>query len=453
MKKGGVDIALLLLTVIFLVPSTFHFEPPAIPIGEFYVTIVELCIGALLVRWAAVALLRPGRGPRTPFTLPVTILLGIIAVSIASGIPRYGATRTLGDARQYLPLALYFWAMRRLANVDRLEAVRHRMFAVLAIVGLYVVVIFLFFRGQLAAYAATKGARVIEDRVVFDNTLFILFLYAGYILNRLIVAREMQPLLMGLLVVNVVMLVVMQVRTYWIAFFVIAAVIAWSERRTLLHPRMALKAALGVPLILAGVLALKLVDNAAWGNVGTSISERVTSLIQFRETFLEANVKTTTEVETLGTRRETARAVLNDYILPNPVFGIGLGGELPMVNSLGSTVMMKYQIDNGFLTILAKFGLVGFLLYGLVVLQVARRLVRVLRSSVATEEERMLARSLLAGVAAVLIASGFSSVFVRQQPSIVAFLLLLAETTVLTRSVRARKAAWVAARAAPAGGA
>jgi hypothetical protein len=440
MSRGGGKWALLLLMLIFLVPSTFQFEPPAIPIGDFYVTVVEVCIGGLVLIWVATSLMR--RPPsRAPFTGGIVALLVVLAISVAAGVRQYGPVKALGDARQYVALCLYFWAIRDLSTGERLANVREWLVGVLGIVAAYVVAVFAFFRGELAGYAALRGAStVMEDRVFFDNTLFLLLVYAGYLLNKALVSRQRRYWYLGVLASNAAMLLVMQVRTYWVAFAIVVLAVCWAERRSLVRARVIAPMAFMLLLLVAGGIAASLVDEDVWGGAGTSIAERVTSLVHFRETFFENSVKTTTEVETLSTRRATAEVVWREYVIPNIVFGVAMGGELPMVNAYGSVEVMKYQIDNGYLTILAKFGMVGLGVAGFVIWQVMQCLRRVLRSVMATEEERMLARSMLSGIVAVLVASGFSSVFVRQQPSLVAFTLVLAETVVLVRNVRVRKA-------------
>jgi hypothetical protein len=379
---------------------------------------------------------------RMPFTRPMIACLALVTLELLIGVLRYGAGKALGDFRQHLPMFLFFWALRSLTVEGRLQVIRERLFHVMLIVALYVIATFLFFRPALNAYAAANGLKVLEERVVFDNTLFLLFMYAGYLLHTLVATRWRSLFVALLLATNVAMLIVMQFRTYWGAFLVIPILVGWSRRRELLRRRTLVGATLAVALILGVAVAATVagVGRQAWGGVATSLSERAESLVRLGETFRLESGRTETEVETLGGRYQTAKVAIDDYFLPNPILGIGLGGELPMVSPRGGIVMMKYNIDNGFLSILAKFGLVGFVLYGVVLLRTARSLRRVTRSSFATDDERMLAHSMLVGILAMLIASGFSAAFVRPQTSVVAFLILLAETAVLTRNVNERKA-------------
>jgi len=75
----------------------------------------------------------------------------------------------------------------------------------------------------------------------------------------------------------------------------------------------------------------------------------------------------------------------------------------------------------------------------LILWQVLRSLSGILKSAVALPEEKLLARSFLFGLSAMLVASGFSSIFVRQQPILVGFLFMLAEIAVLQRVLKGRQ--------------
>ena len=309
-------------------------------------------------------------------------------------------------------------------------------------VGAYVVVVFAFFRPALEAHAVINGmgTNVMEHRVFFDNTVFLLLLYGGYALNRLLVARKDRVLAGAALAAGALMLLVMQVRSFWGAFGIVVVLFVWSNRRALLRPPTVLAATLLIPAILGVVLATSAAGFEAgpWAGVKTSVADRFDSLVHFREVFVERSSKASTDLETLGTRVESARVVLDEFVLPNPLLGAGLGSELPLVNEAGQLVSTGFAMDNGYLLVLAKVGVVGFLLYGLVLLKVLHVLRRVLRSSSATDEERALAHSLFSGIVAALVVSGFSSVLVRQQTSIIAFLFILAEAAALRRSTQRR---------------
>lgn len=444
MSKGGMWLALSLLTVIFALPATFQFTPPSIAIEDFHITYVEICILVLLA-WSVFGAVSARRWvvTRSPFDGPMLILLATLVVSLVLGVSRYGATKALGDARQYLPLGLYFWCTRTLARPDQLEAVRRRLLLVLAFVASYVLIAFAFFRAALNSYAEANGANValMEDRVFFGNTLLVLFFYGGYLLDGAIGVKRSRLLVLAVLMANIAMLLVMQVRTFWIAFAVVIVMTVWAQRGMLLRQQTVAKALLWAPLCAALVVTACVVDIGAesWSNAKTSISERVGSLLDFKETFVDRTATTKTDVETLGTRWRTAQVVIDEYILPNPIFGIALGGELPLVDGTGTVVSAGYMMDNGYLTILAKFGLVGCALYGWVLFRLVRCLRRVARAREASDEERRLARSLVTGIVASLIASTCSSVPVREQTAIIAFLLVLAETTVLRTGIHARR--------------
>jgi hypothetical protein len=434
------DLEVLLLCTVFTVPSSFQITSPAIAIGDFYITAVEVCVAALGARWACGALVRRN-ATRVDhsFRWPMSAVLIVFAVSAILGLVRHGPVMALGDARQFLPLGLYFAAMRSAARPEQLAAIRNALFGVLLVVAVYVLIAFIFFRSALTVYSL-DGTRVLDDRVLFDNTLFLFLLYGGYLLSHAICSQRRRFFFTLVVAANLLMLLVMQVRTYWVAAGLVLASAAWSQRHRLLRPRIVALSALVLPALVAALLASTLMetDDEEWGSVKTSMTERAQSLLNFRETFIDKSAKTTNDVETLGTRWETAKAVTTDYILPNPLLGVGFGTELPMVNGAGATVWSSFHIDNGYLTILAKCGIIGFVLCGAVLLRVVAGLRRVVRSRIATPHERMLARSFLGGIVAALLASVFSSILVRQQASIIAFLLLIAESIALSRSVRFR---------------
>jgi hypothetical protein len=50
MSRRAPDFTLVILSTLFLLPSTFQLRAPAVPVGDFYLTFVELCIFALLLQ-------------------------------------------------------------------------------------------------------------------------------------------------------------------------------------------------------------------------------------------------------------------------------------------------------------------------------------------------------------------------------------------------------------------
>lgn len=432
-RLGAFDATLLLL--IFLLPSSFQLTPPAIPIGDFYITVVEISIFALLFRWLLALLVNGGRAYRSSLGFLMTVLLAYLGFCLFLGASRFGFGKALADFRSYLPLLLYFWAIRFYGLCDDLSSVRNKIFDVMAIVAIYVLIAFLFFRG----YLDTSGR--MSERVFFDNTLFLVMIYGGYLLSTAVEEKRRQFFVYFVLILNFLMLLVMQVRSYWVAFaFVVAATMFMNARKYFRSRFIFTAIFLSATIAVASILLLNIVpvESLGLGGFVNSLSDRMGSIVNIEETLSGRIIDTTTDVETIGTRVMTAKTVWEDYFLQYPVFGLGFGGEIPIVSPLGGIVMMKYQIDNGYLTVLAKIGVVGALLCGFIILKLWRNLYFVVSSPLTEMNDRLLARSFLIGIVAILISSVTSSVFIRQQPALLALIFMLAETEAMRRKLQAK---------------
>lgn len=428
-----INIQTTLLLLVFLLPSSFQLTPPAISLGAFHVTLVEIFLFLLLFHWIF-DVLTTQKWVVSPLDRLFFLLLAYICFSLVYGSVRHGTFMALADFRQFLPLFLYFWATRYFGNSNDLTIVRRRIFIVMFCVAIYVLVVFLFFRGALAADIR------MANRVFFDNTLLLLMIYSGYLLSQAIRAKA-GGYAFALLGLNALMLLVMQVRTYWLAFAFTLGAEAVRYRFAFLRSRVFLLAVyLSITLVSTCALMLEVVPvSHSMEGVITSISDRVNSVLNLWETLFEFNKATGSSEETIGTRAVTAQVIWDDYVMKNPIFGTGLGGELPLLSPFGAIVLMKFQIDNGYLTILAKFGFIGFGLYGLIIWSLCRSLLRIIKSPFASLDEKLLARSFLFGIIAMMIASIFSSIFIRQQPILLGFLILLAEIAVMQRNIQIRK--------------
>lgn len=433
-RNNTMDIFLLL--IIIALPSSFQLTPPSIPIGDFYVTLVELCIFIFLCHWLC-DLLVSGKGYRSLLDGWFLLLVSYLCLSCLLGVSRYGAIKAFGDFRQFLPLFLYFGAMRFFSHDLKIARVRWRIFDVMIIVAIYVLLVFLLFRDSLAIEER------MAERVFFDNTMLPLMIYSGYLFSCSFLERARNTYIFSLLGLNTMMLLIMQVRTYWVAFAVIIGSTLLTQYKSIFRTRIVVK--IFFIVVTTGLAAILLVNIVPTGTNGfegvlTSIIGRVESLINLEETIYGWNSQgSSSDIETIGSRMVTAQVVWNDYIKEMPLFGTGFGGELPMVSRLGGVVLMKYSIDNGYLTILAKFGVIGFTLYGLIIWRISLYLFRITRSHFAINDEKMLAYSFLVGIFVMLIASFSTSNFIRQPPSLVAFIFMIAETEVMMRNVEARR--------------
>ena len=166
--------------------------------------------------------------------------------------------------------------------------------------------------------------------------------------------------------------------------------------------------------------------------IQSSVVDRLVSFTELGKVG-QRDGKKTASIGTLETRLETAKRVTKDHIIPNLFLGSGFGSQIPMVDSRGNIFKWKFQVDNAYLTILAKFGLLGFLVYFLFTLKIIRCLLKIIRSPDITDEDAMLAKSFLYMMIAIVMGSLTSSIFIRQQPLIVGFLIMLCETERLAR--------------------
>lgn len=430
-RMNRLETALLLL--IFALPSSFQLKPPAVPVGDFYITVVELCIFIFLGHWIC-DLLVSGKGYKSSLDGYFVLFLSYLCLSLYIGVASFGVGKAFGDFRQYLALFLYFWALRFLGLQLDLSRIRQRIFQVMIVVSGYILLAFLFFRGKLAT------SEIMAERVFFDNTLLLVMCYSGYLVGKWL-GSQRQKLALAVLVASGLMLLVMQVRSYWVAYAFILAASALRHRKAIVRSGVMVKVAYcTVALFFSGMLLLSVAPTERMSGVLTSVGGRVASLVHLEETlFGWQSQGASSDTETIGTRMMTAQTVWNDYVLKSPLFGTGCGGELPMVSRLGGVGLMKFSIDNGYLTVLAKFGAIGFLIYGAIIWRLCLILYRNYRSSFATEEEKLLAYSFLVGIVGMLVASFFSSIFIRQQPSLIGFLFVVAETEVMRRNIRARQ--------------
>lgn len=428
------DMDIALIVAIFLIPSTFQLPPPAVSLGTFSITVVEILIIVFYLKWVATTLIRR-KTPRfrSVFDRPFLALLFFIFVHLVFDISRNGMIKALGDFRQYLPLFMYHPFMDSFRSA-RLARARTPLFVTLSVVALYIIFLFAAFRDALVGYAASHDMITLDERVFFDNTIFLLFMYQGYIIWKMFIEAGSKAgnwRWLALLLANVVMLAVMQVRTQWVIFVGIFVACGWGSLRKIFRsPVFVSGTFLSVLLVACLFLASSLFEirTDSVDSITTSVSERFYSLVHLPSTLAGNGEQTKTDVETVSGRLATATVVVSEYIMPNLLFGVGLGGEIPMVNKLGTIVSMKYQIDNGFLTIIAKYGIPGFLLYFGIFVLLGRSLVQIIGSRLATETEKQLAKGFLAALLCMLVGSLFSSIFIREQPSLIAFLLMLAET-------------------------
>lgn len=422
-----------LIFLLLLIPSTYQLPQIAVPISSFYITAFEILTIALFVMWVfSFLFLSSSLRKKTLFGPYVFVLLVLYSLYILVGLFNLDATHVLGDFRQYMPLVLYFPLINYYNKGERIASLRKAVFAILIIVPLYVIIGFVFFNNFLLAHALKDAAAMIGDRIFFDNNLFVFFAYLGYMLviafnpgNSL----SKRVLFAWIISLNSMMLVIMQFRTFWAMLVMVFALSFFSMRSFFGKFKYAFTITASLLFFLSSVYLVSLVADykpAFINKIENSIYDRVGSFADLGQVG-HLTAKRSASLGTVDTRIVTAKAVLKDYIAPNWLFGVGFGGQLPMVNVYGEVYTMKYQIDNGYLTIIAKFGLFGFLIYLLFSVKIVRSIFTIMRSNAVESDDRLIAESFLYAIIAMVFGSMFSSDFIREQVCILGFLIMLCE--------------------------
>ena len=410
--------------------------PIAVPLESFYITAVELCIVAILLVFVVDALFRHKRVSNSGlFKNNVIVLLLLYAGHIVYGITVNGIVPTLGDFRQYIPLVLYFPIVSIGLSEHNVNSFRLKSFFVLAVVAVYVLISFMYFQNIFITYAPKEHARILRDRVFFDNTLFLFFMYLGYLIVSLYSDNSgllKKAFFVIVIFVNILMFIISQTRNLWIMFIFVsmASVLLFDVgfhklKYVVISTYVTL---LFICLIYVGVSVLGYVPSVIT-KIQHSLVERASSILLI-DSIDGRGVRKIESIGSVVTRIETAKVVWNQYIKPNWLFGTGFGTKLPMVYNR-QVYLWKYQIDNGYLTILAKFGLIGFLFYLFMFVKIIQSSLAIVTSKYIDNNDRLLVKSIMVGMLAVIFGSVFSSIFIRAQASIVAFVIILCEIEII----------------------
>jgi len=437
------NLSLIITALIILLPSSYQLPQAALPLGNFYINLVELLILGLILIWLLnVLFLGSERRGKSAFAGAVISLLLLYAVYIAWGLLERDAIMVLGDFRQYLPLLLYFPLRRALHNEQAMEKMRKALFIALFIIAAYIIIIFIFLKPQLLAYAAKASTDFSGERIFIDNGIFIFLAYLGCITAAIFSASTpfLRKLVLSLLLlVNILALIILQVRNFWIMAALIFVLSFFTMQGALNKIKYVLTGACSV-MFLVGMVFLMMQAFDYQSKTIDNIKDRFASLAQL-DTIGKNSSGKNESVGSIETRMATAEYALKKYIIPNWFFGLGFGSQTPMVNKLGAVGLMKYQIDNGYLTLLLKFGVFGLLFYGFLSLKIITELMGIIFNPEAREMDTWLAKSFLYAIIAMAAGSFFSSIFIREQVCIVSFVIMLCEIELIRQRLRAPKAA------------
>ena len=427
----------LLLGLVLLSPLSLQFKPLAIPLGPFYLTLVEGAILLLIFLWPFHRLGQREKGVRhTQFGGYVLLFMIFFSLHLLFGIVSHGVILALGDFRQYLPVFLFFPMVDYFNTTEKVRQLRKVVLGIILIVAFYSIVMFVFFNDFLAGMAVKQGMRVLGERIYMVNSLSILFSYLGYVIARLFqpgVKTGHRLVFILIIALNGFMVTIMQSRSLWVMFAVIMLLSFFSMKSMASKIKYVIGGAYFLLLLLSmAYLSVTVFDYTprVVKRVQTTVVDRVVSFTELSRVGKQ-HAQKTTSLDTLETRLQTAKRVATDHVMPNFILGSGFGSKIPMVDSRGNIFAWKFQIDNAYLTVLAKFGVTGFLLYLLFTIKIARTLFQVIFAPGVPDEDVMLAKSFLYMILVLTMGAFTSSIFIRQQPLIVGFLIMLCETELM----------------------
>lgn len=445
MRSMKTDI--LILSLIILIPSSHQLPIVAIPVGNFYITLVEILIFILVFLWFLRVLLTTHRRREKPlFAWYVFSLLGLYTTYIIVGLFQRDAGKVLGDFRQYMPLVLYFPLMSALRFENDAAPLRRSLFWALVLVSIYVAILFAFFKEPLIAYAYKAKTGFTGERIFIDNSVFLFLAYLGFMLGMILrpsAAHKERIFYIILLFLCISTLLIMQVRTFWVATAIILVLAVFSHEGIFQKFKYLFSGAVAILLVLAFIF-LFIQATGYQSKALTSIQDRFASFLDLGK-IGQQTVRKTDAIGSIDTRYATAKHVFNYYMSKNWFFGLGFGAEVELVNVLG-TGLKKYQIDNGYLTLLAKFGAFGLLFYAGLTLKIVSSLLRIIFNRLSNGTDSLLAKSFLYAIVAMAIGSLFTSIFIREQVCIVSFVIMLCEIELMNGRLAAQSAEASASR-------
>lgn len=431
-----------LIFLLLLLPATHQLRPLSFPVGSFYITATESILFLIMIVWVIQGLSATKKIQRKlALRILIYLFASFFSVHLLVGIFIYGPVMAFGDFRQYIPIALYFPLVHIYRSEQAISHLRKAMFWLLIIVALYTTFVFAFFNDFMTAMALKQGTKLLSERIVMFNSLMVLFSYLGFIIAILFTGEfsyKKRAICLCILSLNSIMLLIMQSRTQWLIFILISFLSAFSFKNN--FKKIIYLFNFGYCIIFfvsIGYLCVYTFDYtpSIVKRVQDSVVDRAASFMDIGKIGQKKQGKAES-IATVETRVETSKLVAEEYVLPNLLFGLGFGAQLPVVNKFGEVYSWKFQIDNGYLTILAKFGLIGFALYLVLTTKIIFILFKILKSPQIENTDALIAKSFLYMISALIIGSFFSSIFIRQQASIVGFLIMISEVEFLNSKYR-----------------
>jgi len=348
----------ILAIVILLSSIVFEHALPLIPIGVGSFHLADaLLLSLLFMIPLSLVLDKKFRLTKTPLDKPLLLFYLAVIISACLAIFYYNLdfNRTLRMLRVLTYYLLFFVVTNLIREETQVRFLVKGLFYIGALVGIVMLV-----QAMVGESVKLMPGRV-ETAGVFDMTfeatrvlppgqtlVYVLFM-TSVCLIALVEKVGMKPWHYFLAFSTGSGVILTYNRTYWVACilcFTVFVLLANARAR-----KRFVGASLIALLIITALISTLLLLNPRGpiGNAVTSVSARFTSLFRGKELYESRSLE--------------HRAVENKYavqqIIKNPILGIGLGNEYrPAVYELKET--LTYYIHNGYLWILVKTGLIGF---------------------------------------------------------------------------------------------
>jgi len=342
------------------------------------------------------------------FAKPLIVLTLFFPVfwGILGWIYRWPIRYIIGDANGFLFYILFFILITVLSSVKKREKFIKVYLASIILVSIIVTILYflaasgvinIWFLKQLFLGRMFYGGKIgiMPDgayRLFLGNGVFIqsgLLILAAILLGGYRLTKKWRNILLVILLFVYLAIVASYTRGFWVSvigallFFVLW--LSWKQRLKLL----------------AGILVLFLISEIVFqGLFGLSFSN-------FFFNRLATSISVEKDPVSLGQRVSQVR-VLGGSILRYPFWGTGFGTYFPLYRTEG-LVDDPYSFELGYLDMLVKFGIIGFVFWGLVILGIFFKGLKLLLFKFDLGRQgRATILGFLSGLAALLIVGGTS---------------------------------------------
>ncbi len=322
------------------------------------------------------------------------LFLFLILMSLSIGVTLVfgGSLRMVMGEWLSLSLLAFYFPVRE--AVERYPKGLHAMMAVIAWIGLFVLVRNVV-NYQEIVLNATYAWQVTRGRAVTNESLLMVpaFLSLAYFLY----ARGWKYRLMlgGVFLAFFGGLILTQSRGYWVAFLLGTAFIFF-----VVPPRVR------VHLFAVGLLSALGVFLIGYVVIGDYILLIATG---FLDRFLSIGSAVSSDLSLVNRFRESA--AVWEHIVNNPILGYGMGTPYQFYDLTFEFTFQRAFIHNGYIALLFKFGIWGLAMMLFFLGSIVRKAVRVFRSPTAPDYLRMACLGVAASFAAFALSANTSNPF------------------------------------------